>query len=392
MAQKININEYEYTSLFKCTRCGQCIYGKEESEFTPLCPVNKKGHFFSYSAGGMMQIVRNLYEGKIDYSETLKDIVYHCTTCGVCEVNCGVIENHLDIIGRLRRDLITMDFPESKALSQIVANIDEHKNPYGHPHKNRTGWIGDRASPRNNETASVFYYTGCVSAFDQKTIPQALAGIWEKMGIAFAVSDDEWCCGGPLFYSGYEEKAVELARHNVAVIHKAGIKTIVASCPTCALMFKHYYPKWLKQEVPFEVLHSTEYLERLIQKGVLSPGTLSRKANLIYHDSCHLGRGLKLYDAPRNLLRSIGGVTVNEFDLCRENSQCCGGGGMIPVLNTQFSFETAKERLKQIDRQLVDTLASACPNCRKTLHLTVRKNRYKLEVVDVCELVYESLA
>ncbi len=391
MSKNLKIDEHEYTSLFKCTRCGQCTYGREEAEFTSLCPVYKKGHFFSYSAGGMMQIARNLYEGKIDYSETLKDIVYLCTTCGVCESNCGVIENHLDIIGKMRRELISMDFPESKALAKVVEGIIEHKNPYGHKQENRTDWLGDRKESINNKKGSVFYYTGCVSAYDQKVVPQSLANIWERLGISFTVSDEEQCCGGPLFYNGYEDKARQLAKHNVKLIEESGIKTVVASCPTCAMIFKEYYPKWLKRDLPFEVLHSTEYLEKLISEGILKPGALKKKANVIYHDSCHLGRGLGLFDIPRNLLTAVGGVEVQEFNLCRENSQCCGGGGMIPMINSTFSFDTAYERLDQIDDESVDTLASACPNCRKTLHLAVRKKRYKLRVADVCELISESL-
>ncbi len=392
MSKNLKIDEFEYTSLFKCTRCGQCTYGQEEAEFTSLCPVHKKGNFFSYSAGGMMQIARNLYEGKIDYSETLKDIVYLCTTCGVCESNCGVIENHLDIIGKIRRELITLDFPESKALAKVVEGIEKFKNPYGHKQEDRTDWLDGRKEVINNSDASVFYYTGCVSAYDQKQVPQALTRIWDHLDIRFSVCDAEQCCGGPLFYSGYEDKARKLAQHNVRMIEESGIKTVVASCPTCAMVFKKYYPEWLKRELPFEVYHSTEHLAGLVAEGRLKPGALKEKSKAIYHDSCHLGRGLGLFEEPRDLMQAIGGLETEEFNLCRENSQCCGGGGMIPIINSAFSFETAYERLDQIDDETVDTLASACPNCRKTLHLAARKKRRKIRVADVCELIADSLA
>ena len=83
MTRQINMDKEDYTSVFKCIRCGQCTYGKEAAGFKVLCPVNKKGHFFSYSAGGMMQIARSLYEGKIDDINSLQNIAALCTTCGI---------------------------------------------------------------------------------------------------------------------------------------------------------------------------------------------------------------------------------------------------------------------------------------------------------------------
>ena len=83
-----------------------------------------------------MHIARNLYEGKIDYDNTLKDIAYQCTTCGVCEANCGVIENHLKIITKIRKHLMDKDFPESKALFKVADRISKYKNRYGLPRQN----------------------------------------------------------------------------------------------------------------------------------------------------------------------------------------------------------------------------------------------------------------
>lgn len=220
MTKHIDMTKEEYTSLFKCTRCGQCTYGKEAAEFTVLCPVHKKGHFFSYSAGGMMQIARNLYEGKIDYSNSLKDIAYLCTTCGVCEINCGVIENHLEIVGKIRKHLMGMDFPQSKTLSQVTDRITVNKNPYGYPHEDRTAWLRKDSKRVDDPAADIFYYTGCVSAYDQKAVPKALDGILSKLDIPYTVSKEEQCCGGPLFFAGLVEQAAKLAVHNISVIKK----------------------------------------------------------------------------------------------------------------------------------------------------------------------------
>ncbi len=102
MSKKIDLSNALYTEIHKCTRCGQCTYGKNEAAYIPLCPVNTLGHFFSHSAGGMMQIARSLYEDKLAYSPSLKEILFRCTTCGVCEANCGIIHDHQEIIAKMR--------------------------------------------------------------------------------------------------------------------------------------------------------------------------------------------------------------------------------------------------------------------------------------------------
>lgn len=394
MTRQIDLDKTEYTTLFKCTRCGQCTYGKEAAEFTVLCPVYKKGHFFSYSAGGMMQIARNLYEGKIDYSNSLKDMAFLCTTCGVCEANCGVIDTHLEIIGRIRACLLEKESPQSAALSEAAGRIAAHKNPYGQPHAGRTAWLRNSREPVDRPSADIFYYTGCVSAYDQKTVPRALDGILSRLGIAYTVSSQEQCCGGPLFFAGLVGQAATLARHNIGMIEKTGIRTVVVSCPTCALMFRNYYPRWTGKDLPFTVLHTMEYLGGLLEQGTLGPLALKKPVRAVYHDSCHLGRGLGVFDAPRQLLGAVGNLELTEFGLCRENAMCCGGGGMVPVTNPQFSVEIASDRVNAIPvhpEGRPDRLVSACPNCRKTLGLALKRQRAAVAVEDVCELILEAM-
>ncbi len=395
MTRQINMDKEDYTSVFKCIRCGQCTYGKEAAGFTVLCPVNKKGHFFSYSAGGMMQIARSLYEGKIDDINSLQNITTLCTTCGICDVNCGVIDNPLNIIIKIRKLLMDQDLPGSKKVSKVTDRIVEHKNRYGISHEKRTAWLENRSKKIDNPLADILYFTGCVSAYDQKEIPKALDGILSRLDIAYTVASDEQCCGGPLYFSGLQDQARKQAEHNIKMVEDTGIKTVVASCPTCALMLKKYYPQWTGKKLPFKILHTMEYLENLMEQGKLGHLSLEENTNVIYHDPCHLGRGLGIYEAPRRLLKAIDNLKLAEFDLCDENSMCCGGGGLLPVTNASFSREIAKSRLDAIPenqgKNRIERFVSACPTCRKTVGLAAERDGKGIMVNDICELVLESL-
>ena len=139
---------------------------------------------------------------------------------------------------------------------------------------------------------------------------------------------------------GYEQDFLRQARKNVAMIKKAGVKTVITACADGYQAFKVLYDKYgLKKD--FEVLHISEYMDRLIKSKVLK---LRKKVNLsvTYHDPCRLGRmgepwvhweGKKIpgdrfvfdppkqyrrgskgvYEPPRDVLRSIPGLNLTEM-------------------------------------------------------------------------------
>ena len=63
---------------------------------------------------------------------------------------------------------------------------------------------------------------------------------------------------------------------------------LVTGCADCYYAFKVLYDKFdLKGKL--EVLHTTEYFDRLIKEGKLKP-TRKVAVKVTYHDPCHLGR------------------------------------------------------------------------------------------------------
>jgi len=391
MGSQFNIDEDLYTAMHKCTRCGQCTYGKEDAEFSPLCPMQIKGKFFTYSAGGIMQLARALYEGKVGFSESVRDILYLCTTCGACEVNCGVISNHVDLFNLLKKELVKTGIDALEPHRMVVDNILNKKHPYSGRLPERHEWLPKEKREKISSQAEIFYFVGCVSSYRETEISDAFANILDKLGIPFAISHDEWCCGAPLYLGGHEEKAYDLAKHNVELIENSGASTVVFTCPTCSMIFKEYYPRWLKKGLTFEVLHATQFLDRLQQDGRLKLDAMGTEKTVAYHDPCHLGRGQEVYEAPRRILDSIKGIKSKDLGRSRENSLCCGGGGLLPIGFPEFSLDLARERASEMKNIGAQFLVSACPACKENLKIAAQKLRLGTKVIDIAELVNEAL-
>ncbi len=118
---------------------------------------------------------------------------------------------------------------------------------------------------------------------------RATAKILQKAGVDFGIAGDaEVCCGGRAYQMGYEEDFLNQAKKNMEMIKKAGVKTVVTSCADGYQSFKVLYDKFnLKGSL--EVLHISEYVDRLMKAGKLK---LRKKVDLAvtYHDPCRLGR------------------------------------------------------------------------------------------------------
>lgn len=86
---------------------------------------------------------------------------------------------------------------------------------------------------------------------------------------------------------------------------------------------------WLKaQGGPARVLSLPEALDGRLPK--LAPVLTG---DVIYQDTCQLGRGLGVYEAPRRLLAAVITGTVREAVMHHEEGGCCGAGAGYPAID-----------------------------------------------------------
>jgi Fe-S oxidoreductase len=240
----------------------------------------------------------------------------------------------------------------------------------------------------------VLFWVGCAGSFDDryKRVTIAFAKILNKAGINFAVlGTEEGCTGDPARRAGNEFLFQMQAMNNIQLLNGYNIKKIVTACPHCFNTIKNEYPVLGGN---YEVIHHTTFLQQLINDGkikMLGGGEFKGK-RITYHDSCYLGRGNNIYEAPREVLAALD-ADLAEMKRSRAFGLCCGAGG-------SQMFKEAEPGVKEVNIERTEealgtgaqVIASACPFCMTMLTDGV-KNKEKeadVKVYDIAELVAKS--
>lgn len=338
--------------IIKCTRCGRC---------RAICPINEELGWESTNARGRMLLARALAEGEKP-SHAMKRSFYTCLTCSMCTSTCPSGAKPDEVVEDARREMIAQG-SAPPYYDTILENITRHGNSLGDTGP-RNAWVPEELR-LNKGKADVIYWSGCLTSYRQQQTALSSLKILSRFGAR--VLDDERCCGSPLLRLGGESVALE---HNREEIERSGASTLVTGCAGCY--------KTLSESLDIEVLHVTQFLARHVDELPLErlPYRVS------YHDPCHLGRCMKVYDEPREIIRRI--CDFEEMATSKSLAKCCGGGGGVRRGYGDLARKVAKKRLLDAPAG-IDYIITACPMCHANLQDAGGK------VLDISELVLMSM-
>ncbi|MFX1329249.1 MAG: (Fe-S)-binding protein [Promethearchaeota archaeon] len=369
--------------VHRCFRCGYCKFTHDYSDFN--CPSYKKYRFETYSTGGRLWLIYGLINGEIQWSKSLANVLYACPTCGNCTENCRFEKFNdflVDIIEAGRAEAVKSGFcPEKqKALLERTEN-SKFYNPYGEPNSDNTDLKEKYNLPNEAEWV---YFIGCTSNYRQKNLRDATIKFLKKAQIDFTLIDEHCCCS-PILRTGQINPVNDFIDYNTTQINKTGAKKVITSCAGCYRTMKK---DWLKlgADYDFEVYHTVDLIKQLLDEGSLQIKSEFNKT-LTYHDPCHLGRHIGMYDVPREVYSKIPGIQFVEMLRNRENAWCCGAGGGVKIGYPEWSVEISKERLEEAKETGASVISSICPFCRTNLSDANEKYNMGLEVIDLVEIL-----
>lgn len=213
----------------------------------------------------------------------------------------------------------------------------------------------------------MIYFRGCTAREKETGIAEATEKLLNLAGVDYHILDDEACCGSVLLRTGFLKEAREQIRKNSEVFRD---ETVLTSCAGCYKTLKEDYDD-------IDVIHISQLLNQLIEDGKLN--FTKKDLNVTYHDSCHLGRHMEIFDDPRSVIESV--ATISEMENNRENSLCCGAGGGVKSAYPEIADEMAKSRIGQAKDTGCEILITACPFCKLNLE------NDEMEVLDLTEFL-----
>ncbi len=420
---------YEH-DMQRCTRCSYCKYipwrNIRNFNYYEGCPSAARYHWHAYAAGGKFNLGYSLMNGKIEIDDTFLDVLYKCLMDGSCDISCKV-NGDIEPLQHMQ-ELRIKCVEEGQLLPEhmmVIEGLQQEDNMMMAEKSDRGKWAeGLDVKDLSEDRAEVLFHAGCRYSFDENLWPVARAGvsILQKAGVDLGImGQDESCCGGRAYELGYAGELTKYCEHQNELWQSSGVKTVVTPCADCYSSFNVLYDK-IGQKPAVEILHVTQYLDRLISEGKLQLKN-SIPMKVTYHDPCHLGRlaepwihwsgkeykpeGVLLYlhdppkkyrrgtfgiyDPPRNVIKNIPGIDFVEMYRIREYAWCCGAGGGVIDAFPDFAAWTGTQRLKEAKDVGAEAIVSACPWCKRVFTDAAEESGEDIRIYDVLELVEQSM-
>ncbi len=320
------ITGFTQIQVNSCSRCGICI---------DVCQLNTAAKINNVQSVYLIRDYR--------YQQLKESVADQCLLCGRCVEACPV---------NLELTLIRKQVREKNAPSHnipIDCTLQIHKS-----------------------NAEIIYFAGCMTHLTPSII-SAMKKIFSSAKVSYHFLDEQKgiCCGKPLIQQGLLSESRKLRDFNTQLIHNTNAKTLVVSCPICYKSFTEEY------SLNVEVLHHSEYIERLLHNGRLRIKKSSLK--MVYHDPCELSRKNSRKEEPRNVLQQIAKLIPTSVE--KNNSICCGGSLASTGLPPEKRKQITNHAIQKLTENKPDFLITSCPLCKKTFH-----QAKLIEVLDIAEI------
>lgn len=385
-------------ALANCMKCGNCQAG---------CPIYSETKKEFSVARGKISLMQAVLSGKLPISEEFDSIMGMCLNCKTCSANCpcGVKADDLILRGRNAAVKARGLHPVKSTVFKLLSNRPLFNaalrmgGMFGWltfkdiPDKNAVfsrfpvpGMDPNRATaplastPLRSEYPEVIkvagakrrvaFFTGCTINFMYTDIGKATIEVLKENGNEVVLPGKQHCCGTPVHVAGCFDLANEMAKHNIEVFESYDVDYIVGSCGSCVEALRDY-PKWLKDEPEWQARAQKlsdkvrEISQFLVETGYRTDNLGNINKTVTMHDPCHMIRGLKVTEQPRQVLKSIPGLNFVEM---KEHDRCCGSGGSFCMSHYELSRQINDRKCQNIEATHADYVCASCPSCR--MHIT----------------------
>jgi dimethylglycine catabolism B len=311
------------------------------------CPVSTASGKETYIPREKMDRLNQLRLGRSGWTAEATDPLWACTGCRHCTMYC----DHGNEPGLV-------------LLTGRSAAVD-----HGVPHPALVGY-SERFRAREQRLSAqlqsafpdhlategeIGFWPGC-DAIDKGSddIAAALA-LFERTGVdAKIVEAPQACAGYPLLAAGH----TDLFRWHAGRVAQSlrGFKKVAINCSACLYAIRAQYPAE-GVSVQAELIS----LADLLAPAAGSLACQLTRKSVYYHDPCYQARYNNVIEAPRRALAQL--AEVRELSWNKEDTECCGGGGLLPKTMPSVADQMSKRRLAEVHATGGGIVVTSCATC-----------------------------
>ena len=402
----------------KCVLCGGCTAG---------CPTYDLSRHEKDSARGRVMLAKALLEGEIEPDGNLMEKFDHCLSCMNCVEACPAGAEPLKVIIAARAEIyrempknslteliFSKLLPDRKALDSFarLARIGQwflkllppsrHLPFVRGSVKRKVPQIAEKTlrdiypevlPPKGEPFMRVAYFSGCMADRTYHDTARAVMEVLISAGVEIVLPKGEVCCGAPAYFAGDRDSAAAAAKKNLRAFNPYTVDYIVTSCATCGSVLKDIYPEllggtMLSQKLSDKVIDFQQLVVDKLWDRLAFKEANGNPLKVTYHDPCHLSRGMKVKDAPRDILNKLPGV---EFVEMEKPCHCCGGAGSFSLKYYDDAMEIGRQKAESVVNSGASLVATACPSCRMQIGDLLNRYNGGGDVVHTAAIIRDRL-
>ncbi len=406
-----------------CIRCGACAN---------ICPVYQTvgGHVFGHIYIGAIGVILTAFYHGLDNAAELVKACIGCRSCvAVCpsQIDLEEIILHLrekvgdeEGIGTGKALVFRKVMQNRKLFHTMIKAASLLQKPVTRGERTirhlplffspLTEWrtlpaVADKAlrdsfSEKGQKVDQPRYrvalFGGCANDFLYPELGLDLIEVMNALDVEVYYPLEQNCCGIPAIYSGDKETAVELAKQNIDALLAGSPDYILTTCPTCAMALKQNFVEHLKdnpvwaeraEQLSAITIDAASFVLNQLD-GAEMFADLAESEKITYHDSCHLKRGVGVWQEPRQLIEKSGHKLV-EMD---HADRCCGFGGSYSLTShPDISKKILQDKVADIEKSAATCVAMDCPGCMMQIRGGLEKSESSVRAQHTIELLAAAL-
>ena len=312
------------------------------------CPVSTASGRETHIPQVKMDRLNQLRLGRTPWTAESTDALWACTGCRHCTMYCehdnepGLVlltgraaavdhgAPHPALVGYAER----FRAREQRLTAQLAASFGDHLATEG----------------------EIGLWPGCDGIDKGAADIAATLALLARVGLEDVkiVDAPQACAGYPLLAAGHGD----LFRWHAGRVAQAvrGFRKIAINCSACLYAMRAQYAAEGVSLRP-EVISLADLIAPAAQ-NLACP--LNRKS-VYYHDPCYHARYNGVVDAPRRALGQL--AELREFAWNHSDTECCGGGGMLPKTMPLVADQMSKRRLAEVQATGGGMVVTSCATC-----------------------------